>query len=155
MLFVILKALTYSPSKNKSPRSLGAREALFIRFIYIRSCRIRGINFMPQLFLINIRLRIFWIIRILLILIIQISYMHTNPKENRPFFNEILFEQFRRKGYICEEIKNENSTIFIVKHGKKIIGPLLHTTNEAYNDLSRDNWPCVHMRNKAAFGGLF
>ena len=65
--------------------------------------------------------------------------MHTNPKENRPFFNEILFEQFRPKAYICEEIKNENSTIFIVKHGKKIIGPLLHTTNEAYNDLSRDN----------------
>ena len=65
--------------------------------------------------------------------------MQTNPKENRPFFNEILFEQFRRKGYICEEIKNENSTIFIVKHGKKVIGPLLNTTNESYNDLSGAN----------------
>jgi hypothetical protein len=61
--------------------------------------------------------------------------MHTNPNENRPFFNDILFEQFRRKGYHCEEIKEENSTIFIVKHGKKIIGPLLHATNETHKDL--------------------
>ena len=64
--------------------------------------------------------------------------MPTNPKENRPFFNEILFEQFRRKGYSCEEIKEDNSTIFIIKHGKKIES-LLHATNEAHKDLFRAN----------------
>jgi hypothetical protein len=94
---------------------------------------------MPQLFLINIRIRFSHLWPFLLILIDQTSFMYTNPKENRPFFNEILFEQFRRKGYSCEAIEEENSTIFILKHEKKNTEPLLHLTNKVYKDSTRAN----------------
>jgi hypothetical protein len=40
--------------EKQKPRSLRAREALFIRFIYIWSCMVKGINFVPQLFQVNI-----------------------------------------------------------------------------------------------------
>jgi hypothetical protein len=57
--------------------------------------------------------------------------MYTNPKENRPCTNEILFEQFRRKGYRCEKIREEDATTFIIKYEKKNTDSHLHVTNKA------------------------
>lgn len=45
--------------------------------------------------------------------------MPTNPEENRTRMDHILVEQFLRKGYKCEEICEESSTIFIITHEKK------------------------------------
>lgn len=56
--------------------------------------------------------------------------MQTNPKENRAPLPFILIEEFRRKGYKCEEIREENSTIFIMKHEKK--DPILQVMHETH-----------------------
>ncbi len=56
--------------------------------------------------------------------------MQTNPKENRTPLPFILIQEFRRKGYKCEEIREGNSTIFIMKHEKK--DPILQAVQETY-----------------------
>ena len=43
----------------------------------------------------------------------------TSPKENRTPTAFILVEQFRRKGYKCEEVKEGSNTILILTHEKK------------------------------------
>jgi hypothetical protein len=75
----------------------------------------------------------------LLILITQISFMSTNPKENRTVLSFLLIEEFHRKGYKCEEIKEENSTIFIITHEKKIIDPVSQIINKTHKDLFKAN----------------
>lgn len=45
--------------------------------------------------------------------------MYTDPKKNRIHPAFILVEQFRHKGYQCREIREEDSTILILTHGKK------------------------------------
>jgi len=65
--------------------------------------------------------------------------MYTNPKENRPCSNEVLFERFRRKGYRCEQIKEENATVFIIRHEKRNADGVSLLTNEVYKDLFRAN----------------
>ena len=44
--------------------------------------------------------------------------MYANPNENHTAC--ILGEQFRRKGYNCEEVRQQDATILIVKHEKKL-----------------------------------
>lgn len=65
--------------------------------------------------------------------------MSTNPKENRPYSNEVLFERFRCKGYRCEQVKEENVTVFIIRHEKKNADGVSLLTNEVYKDFSRVN----------------
>ena len=64
--------------------------------------------------------------------------MYTNPKENRTQTDSLLFEQFRRKGYKCEEIKEDDSTIFIIKYEKKNTD-LSQLANGTYKDLLKNN----------------
>lgn len=64
--------------------------------------------------------------------------MHTNPKENRTCLTNLV-EQFRHKGYQCTEIKEEDSVIVIIKHGKKNDDLLSHTLNENYKSLLKSN----------------
>lgn len=47
--------------------------------------------------------------------------MYANPNENRTYTACILGEQFRRKGYNCEEVRQKDATILILTHEKKII----------------------------------
>lgn len=65
--------------------------------------------------------------------------MHTNPKENRTRVDHILLEQFLRKGYKCEEIHEEDATIFIFTHEKKNTDAIAGVMNEPYKDLLRAN----------------
>ena len=65
--------------------------------------------------------------------------MYTNPKENRTQVDQILLEQFRRKGYKCEEILQEDATIFIIKHEKKHSDLITQVVNDSYKDLLRTN----------------
>jgi len=65
--------------------------------------------------------------------------MYTNPKENRTQIDHILLEQFRRKGYNCEEVCEENATIFIIKHQKKHSEVIAQAINENYKDLFKTN----------------
>ena len=67
------------------------------------------------------------------------TFMYTNPKENRTQSPFILIEEFRRKGYKCQEIKEENATIFIITHEKNSIDPVLQIVNESYKDLLKAN----------------
>lgn len=64
--------------------------------------------------------------------------MHTNPKENHTRADHILLEQFRRKGYKCEEVSEDNAIIFIIRHEKKteVITRLI---NETCKDLLKNN----------------
>jgi|KBSSwiStaDraftv2_1062776.scaffolds.fasta_scaffold3927277_1 hypothetical protein len=52
--------------------------------------------------------------------------MYANPNENHTAC--ILGEQFRRKGYNCEEVRQKDATILIVTHEKKISYGLQHRT---------------------------
>ena len=52
--------------------------------------------------------------------------MYANPNENQTAC--ILGEQFRRKGYNCEEVRQKDATILIVTHEKKISYGLQHRT---------------------------
>ena len=65
--------------------------------------------------------------------------MITNPKENRTQVDQILLEQFRRKGYKCEEILQDDATIFIIKHEKKHHDIITQVMNDSYKDLLRTN----------------
>ena len=65
--------------------------------------------------------------------------MFTNPKENRTQIDHILLEQFRRKGYRCEEVCEENATIFIIKHEKKQSDFIVQAVNENYKDFFKTN----------------
>jgi hypothetical protein len=65
--------------------------------------------------------------------------MFTNPKENRTHSSFILIEQFRRKGYRCEEVKEEKATIFIITHEKKGIDSFTQVVTETYKDLLKAN----------------
>ena len=55
--------------------------------------------------------------------------MYTDPKKNRTQPALILVEQFRHKGYQCEEIREEDSTILILKHDKKVFEMQVLTEN--------------------------
>ncbi|HWI93490.1 MAG TPA: hypothetical protein VNT20_19555 [Flavisolibacter sp.] len=65
--------------------------------------------------------------------------MHTNPKENRTRVDHILLEEFHRKGYKCEEIKEEDATIFIITHQKKATDSITQLINETYKELHKAN----------------
>jgi len=65
--------------------------------------------------------------------------MHTDPKKNRTQVDHILLEQFRRKGYKCEEIEENDATIFVIKHEKKNTDIITQITNETYKDLFKTN----------------
>jgi hypothetical protein len=65
--------------------------------------------------------------------------MYSNPKENRTQVDRILLEEFRRKGYKCEEILQDDATVFIIKHGKKHSDFITQVVNDSYKDLLRTN----------------
>jgi hypothetical protein len=65
--------------------------------------------------------------------------MFINPKENRTQPDHILMEQFRRKGYQCEQILEQNATIFIITHERKNTEPLSQVVTEVYKDLLKTN----------------
>ena len=65
--------------------------------------------------------------------------MHTNPKENRTQVDTILLDQFRRKGYKCEEIEENDATVFIIKHEKKTIDIIAQAVVEPYKGLFKAN----------------
>jgi hypothetical protein len=58
--------------------------------------------------------------------------MHTDPKKNRTYVDDILLEQFRRKGYKCDEVEEQDATIFIITHEKKITENIAHVVSQAY-----------------------
>ena len=62
--------------------------------------------------------------------------MQANPQKNRVFVDEILLEQFRRKGYNCKEIKEVNATIFLIIHPHDHVRPPL---TETYKKLLKSN----------------
>lgn len=63
--------------------------------------------------------------------------MQTNPKENRTRVDDILLEQFLRKGYKCEEIFEEDATLFVITHEKKNTDVITPVMNETYKNLLR------------------
>lgn len=65
--------------------------------------------------------------------------MYTNPKENRTRIDHILLEEFRRKGYKCEEIREQDATIFIITHEKKNTEVITQIMTKAYKDFSGAN----------------
>jgi hypothetical protein len=65
--------------------------------------------------------------------------MNTNPKKDRTQVDCILLEQFRRKGYVCEEIQEQDATIFIITHEKKNTDMITQVMGENYKDLLRTN----------------
>lgn len=65
--------------------------------------------------------------------------MHTNPKKDRTRVDDILLEQFLRKGYKCEEILGDKATIFIITHEKKTSEVLTRLMNESYKELRKAN----------------
>ncbi|MBO9682690.1 MAG: hypothetical protein J7502_08500 [Flavisolibacter sp.] len=65
--------------------------------------------------------------------------MHTEPKKSRTQVDDILLEQFRRKGYKCQEIEQQDATIFILTHEKKVTDTVTPVISEAYKDLFRAN----------------
>jgi hypothetical protein len=65
--------------------------------------------------------------------------MHTNPKENRTQVDHILLDQFRRKGYKCEEVEEKDATIFIIKHEKKPADVIVQAIGEPYKGLFKAN----------------
>ena len=66
--------------------------------------------------------------------------MYANPKEDRTRVDHILLEQFRRKGYKCEEVCKEDATIFIISHEKKTVtDPITQAASETYKGLHRNN----------------
>jgi hypothetical protein len=80
---------------------------------------------MPQLFRINFHLSVLNLWPFVLILIVQNRFM-SNPKENQSYPNELLLEYFRRKGYQCKKIKEDNATVIIIRHEKKKPDSFLH-----------------------------
>jgi hypothetical protein len=66
--------------------------------------------------------------------------MHTDPKKNRTQVDCILLEEFRRKGYKCQEIEQQDATIFIITHGKKITDITTPVINETHKGLFKANY---------------
>jgi hypothetical protein len=64
--------------------------------------------------------------------------MYTNPKENRTRTESVLLEQFRKKGYQCKEIKEQDATTFIIRHEKKNTD-VSQLVSETYKDLLKKN----------------
>ena len=64
--------------------------------------------------------------------------MLKNPNGNRTQAACILIEQFRRKGYNCEEIKDEDVTILIMTHEKKPIAAPFKTPSQVVKDSYRN-----------------
>ena len=62
-------------------------------------------------------------------------YMNTNPNENRTPVDRILLEQFLRKGYRCEEINEDDATVFIFTHEKKNVDAIARAVNETYKEI--------------------
>ena len=58
--------------------------------------------------------------------------MYTDPKKNRTHIDHILLEQFRRKGYKCEEVLQHDATIFIIRHGKKATDSITQAMSESF-----------------------
>ena len=65
--------------------------------------------------------------------------MFTDPKKNRTQLDSILLEQFRRKGYRCEEIEEDDTTTFIITYEKTTCEVLTHVINDMYKDFVRAN----------------
>jgi hypothetical protein len=65
--------------------------------------------------------------------------MHTDPKKNRTHVDHILLEQFRRKGYKCEEVKEPDATVFIITHEKKNTDIVAQVISETYKGLFKAN----------------
>jgi hypothetical protein len=65
--------------------------------------------------------------------------MYTNPKKSRTPIDDILLEQFRRKGYKCEEILQDGATTFIIKHDKKHSEFIASVITNSYKDLLKTN----------------
>lgn len=65
--------------------------------------------------------------------------MPTNPKENRTRMDHILVEQFLRKGYKCDEICEESSTVFVITYERKNTDTMSQAADEMYKDLVSKN----------------
>lgn len=65
--------------------------------------------------------------------------MQTDPKKNRTQVDHILLEQFRRKGYKCEEVEQQEATLFIITHEKKITDFTTQAVSETYKGLFKAN----------------
>jgi hypothetical protein len=65
--------------------------------------------------------------------------MHTELKKNRIQVDDILLEQFRHKGYNCQEIEQQDATIFILTHEKKVTDMVTAAVSETYKDLFKTN----------------
>jgi hypothetical protein len=65
--------------------------------------------------------------------------MHTDPEKNRTPVDHILLDQFRRKGYKCEEIEEQEATIFVITHDKKTTATTTPVTSENYKVLFKAN----------------
>jgi hypothetical protein len=65
--------------------------------------------------------------------------MYTNPKKNRTPVDHILLDQFRRKGYKCEEIEEQEATIFIITHDRKTTNTTTPVTSKNYKILFKAN----------------
>ena len=65
--------------------------------------------------------------------------MHTELKKNRIQVDNILLEQFRRKGYKCQEIEQQEATIFILTHEKKVTDIVTPVISDTYKVLFKAN----------------
>ena len=65
--------------------------------------------------------------------------MCTDPKENRTQVDSILLDEFRRKGYTCEEIEQQDATIFIITDEKKSTDIIPQAINETYKGFFKTN----------------
>lgn len=65
--------------------------------------------------------------------------MYSNPKKDRTPPGCILIEQFRHKGYQCREIREGNSTIFILTHQQKQTGIVLQAIAGNHKNFLKTN----------------
>lgn len=65
--------------------------------------------------------------------------MHTNPNENRTRVDRILLEQFLRKGYKCEEVHEDDATVFIITHEKKSADVITMAVHQTYKEILKAN----------------
>lgn len=64
--------------------------------------------------------------------------MHADSKKNRTQIDHVLLEQFRYKGYKCEEVKEQNATIFIITHEKKSPNMIMQVVSETCKSLFKN-----------------
>lgn len=62
-----------------------------------------------------------------------------NPIESRTRPDHILLEQFLKKGYQCEEVQEEDGTVFILTCQKKNTEAIAITISEAYKEIIKVN----------------